>query len=146
MDVSLETISIASGNKMRYIRTHTPSSGTSITAPSPLQFHHGRAGVGGMARSYSATSVPAILAHSADIAACAICVLGVAKMELDGGEMLTLKLGMSICASNGSATEAARFVAVTLPYEPFEIGQTGKMLAEEHVEGSGAKKADGSRL
>jgi len=48
--------------------------------------------------------------------------------------------------SNGSATEAARFVAVTLPCEPFEIGQTGKMLAEEHVEGSGAKKADGSRL
>ena len=27
-----------------------------------------------------------------------ICVLGVAKMELDGGEMLTLKSGMSVCA------------------------------------------------
>ena len=48
--------------------------------------------------------------------------------------------------SNGSATEPARFVAVTLPCESFEIGKTGKMLAEEHVEGSGAKKADGSRL
>lgn len=27
-----------------------------------------------------------------------ICVLGVAKMELDGGEMPTLKSGMSVCA------------------------------------------------
>jgi hypothetical protein len=27
-----------------------------------------------------------------------IRVLGVAKMELDGGEMLTLKSGMSVCA------------------------------------------------
>ena len=27
-----------------------------------------------------------------------ICVLGVAGMGLDGGEMLTLKLGMSVCA------------------------------------------------
>ena len=40
--------------------------------------------------------------------------------------------------SNGSATEPARFVAVTLPCESFEIGLTGKML----IEGSGAKKAD----
>ena len=47
---------------------------------------------------------------------------------------------------NGSATEPAHFVAITLPYESLEIGQTGKMPVEEHVEGSGAKKADGSRL
>jgi len=52
-----------------HLHAHSPS-GTSITAPSPPQFHHGRAGVGGMARSYSATSAPAILAHGADIAAC----------------------------------------------------------------------------
>ena len=99
--------------------------------------------MGGTARSYSATSVPAILAHDADIAACtsaragpratatrtssaraaaptcwsstwppregglsqmhrtcsidfSICVFGVAKMELDGGETLSLKPGMSV--------------------------------------------------
>ena len=48
--------------------------------------------------------------------------------------------------SNNSATKSACFVAVTLPCGSFEIGRTGKMLAEEHVEGSRAKKADGSRL
>lgn len=53
----------------RYICTHPPW-GASITAPSPPQLYHGRAGVGDMARSYSATSAPAILAHDADIAAC----------------------------------------------------------------------------
>jgi hypothetical protein len=47
---------------------------------------------------------------------------------------------------NGSQTEPARFVAVTLPCESFEIPGTGKMLAEEHVEGSGAVQRDGSKL
>lgn len=47
---------------------------------------------------------------------------------------------------NGSQTEPARFVAVTLPCEPFEIPGTGKMLAEEHIAGSGARQADGSKL
>jgi hypothetical protein len=47
---------------------------------------------------------------------------------------------------NGSQTEPARFVAVTLPCEPFKIPGTGKMLKEEHVEGSGASQRDGSKL
>jgi hypothetical protein len=45
---------------------------------------------------------------------------------------------------NASQTEAARFVAVTLPCEPFEIA--GKMLEEDHVKGTGALQKDGSRL
>jgi hypothetical protein len=45
---------------------------------------------------------------------------------------------------NASQTEAARFVAVTLPCEPFEIA--GKMLEEIHVQGTGALQKNGSRL
>jgi hypothetical protein len=47
---------------------------------------------------------------------------------------------------NGSSTSPARFVAVTLPCEPFEIPGTGKMLAEEHIAGTGAVQKNGSRL
>jgi hypothetical protein len=45
---------------------------------------------------------------------------------------------------NASKTEPARFVAVTLPCEPFEIA--GKMLEEVHVQGTGKMQKDGSRL
>jgi hypothetical protein len=45
---------------------------------------------------------------------------------------------------NASKTEPARFVAVTLPCEAFNI--QGRMLEEEHVAGTGAKQKDGSRL
>ncbi|KAF2256662.1 hypothetical protein BU26DRAFT_414936 [Trematosphaeria pertusa] len=82
-----------------------------------------------------------------------ICVIGYVRMELDGGEMLDLRPGDHIIQRgtmhkwyNGSQTEPARFVAVTLPCEPFEIPGTGKMLAEEHIAGSGARQADGSKL
>ena len=34
---------------------------------------------------------------------------------------------------NKSKTEAARFVAVTIPAADFEIPGTGKMLKEEHL-------------
>lgn len=45
---------------------------------------------------------------------------------------------------NGSQTEPARFVAVTLPCEPFEIPGEGEMLREVHVAGSEAKDWKGS--
>jgi quercetin dioxygenase-like cupin family protein len=96
-----------------------------------------------------------------------ICVQGLINMELDGGEMIHLKPGVSveICFSrsvtdvlqdhviqrgtmhkwyNASKTEPARFLGVTMPCEPFEIA--GKMLEEVHVKGTGALKSDGSRL
>ena len=47
---------------------------------------------------------------------------------------------------NGSKTEPARFVAVTLPCEAFEIPGTRKMLEEEHVAGTGASQKDGSKI
>ncbi|KAF2794736.1 hypothetical protein K505DRAFT_374428 [Melanomma pulvis-pyrius CBS 109.77] len=180
----------------RYILTHA-ASGKSIVHSSPPQLYHGRAGVGGMARSFATSSAPAQLAHEADIQSYlspsgpashkntsivpsvpganllvvdlapggesqmhrtvsidfSICVLGLVKMELDGGEMLELRPGDHVIQRgtlhkwyNGSQTEPARFVAVTLPCEPFEIPGTGKMLEEEHVEGTGAKQSDGSKL
>lgn len=52
----------------RYILTHTPT-GTSTVHSSPAHLYHGRAGVGGMARSYATSSVPATLAAEADITA-----------------------------------------------------------------------------
>ena len=45
---------------------------------------------------------------------------------------------------NVSKTDPARFVAVTLPCEAFNID--GKLLEEVHVTGTGAKQKDGSRL
>ena len=45
---------------------------------------------------------------------------------------------------NPSKTHPARFVAVTLPCEPFEIA--GKMLEEVHLKGTGPLQEDGSRL
>lgn len=45
---------------------------------------------------------------------------------------------------NASQTEPARFVAVTLPCEPFKVGN--EMLEEKHIKGTGAKQPDGSRL
>jgi hypothetical protein len=47
---------------------------------------------------------------------------------------------------NASKTEPARFVAVTLPCVPFEIGQTGRLLVEEHLEGTGKAGGDGATL
>ncbi|KAF2809585.1 uncharacterized protein BDZ99DRAFT_388172 [Mytilinidion resinicola] len=67
-----------------------------------------------------------------------ICVLGVVKMELDGGEVVTLHPGDHVIQRgtmhkwiNGSETESARFVAVTLPCEVFELGKTGKVERDE---------------
>lgn len=45
---------------------------------------------------------------------------------------------------NASKTNSARFVAVTLPCEPFKIA--GKLLEEIHVKGTGELNPDGSRL
>ena len=96
-----------------------------------------------------------------------ICVQGLINMELDGGEMIHLKPGVSVMIrclrvvadvlqdpviqrgtihkwNNASKTEPARFLGVTMPCEPFEIA--GKMLEEVHVRGTGALKSDGSRL
>jgi len=80
-----------------------------------------------------------------------ICVLGSIDMELDSGERVNLRPGDHIVQRgtmhkwyNASKTEAARFVAVTLPCEPFEIA--GKILGEIHVSGTGALQKDGSRL
>ncbi|ORY10855.1 hypothetical protein BCR34DRAFT_337798 [Clohesyomyces aquaticus] len=181
----------------RYICTHN-FTGQSIVHSSPAQLYLGRPGVGGAARSYATSSVPANLAADADIAAYlsstgptshkshdiviptgsganlvvvdigpggesqmhrtvsidfSICVLGTIKMELDGGEILHLNPGDHVIQRgtmhkwiNGSQTEAARFIAVTLPCNEFEIPGTGKMLKEEFVKGTGAKKRDGSRL
>ncbi|KAF2709168.1 hypothetical protein K504DRAFT_501912 [Pleomassaria siparia CBS 279.74] len=75
-----------------------------------------------------------------------ICVLGLIKMELDGGEWVELRPGDHVIQRgtmhkwyNDSQTEPARFVAVTLQCEPLEIPGTGKMLAEEHLAGTNAE-------
>lgn len=47
---------------------------------------------------------------------------------------------------NASKTEPARFVAVTLPCEPFKIPGTGEMLEEQHLEGTGAQKKEQGKL
>ncbi|KAF2677211.1 hypothetical protein K458DRAFT_162372 [Lentithecium fluviatile CBS 122367] len=182
-----------------YILTHDEK-GRSIVHSSPPQLYHGRGGVGGMARSFATSTVPAALQSDKDITSYlsqegptshkatdivippsagngsnlvvvdmapggqsqmhktvsmdySICVIGHVRMELDGGEMLDLRPGDHVIQRgtmhkwyNGSRTEPARFVAVTLPCEPFEIPGTGKMLAKEHLEGSGAPQEDGSNL
>ncbi|KAF2018124.1 hypothetical protein BU24DRAFT_165110 [Aaosphaeria arxii CBS 175.79] len=181
----------------RYICTHDKN-GKSIVHSSPAQQYHGRAGVGGMARSYSTATVPAKLNSDEDVEAYlkptgptsfkgtdivsplgtgsnllvvdiapggqsqmhrtisidySICVIGHVRMELDNGEFIDLRPGDHIIQRgtmhkwwNGSKTEPARFVAVTLPCEPFEIPGTGETLREDHVEGTGATKSDGSKL
>lgn len=97
-----------------------------------------------------------------------ICVQGLINMELDGGEMIHLKPGVSMARTspnlllsdffqdhviqrgtmhkwiNASKTEPARFLGVTIACEPFEIA--GEMLEELHVKGTGAVRADGSKL
>ncbi|KAJ9656188.1 hypothetical protein H2198_005150 [Neophaeococcomyces mojaviensis] len=67
-----------------------------------------------------------------------ICVIGTIIHELDSGERVTLKPGDHIVQRgtnhrwiNGSETEPARFVAVTLPCVPFDIA--GKQLEEVHT-------------
>jgi hypothetical protein len=60
-----ETVTSLPPNK-RYILKHD-SAGTSIIHSSPPQLYHGRAGVGGMARSFSTSSVPAVLEGDADV-------------------------------------------------------------------------------
>lgn len=50
----------------RYICTHD-SSGKSVLYSQPSQKYHGRSGVGGMARSYAVSSVPAVLKDNVDI-------------------------------------------------------------------------------
>jgi len=186
----------------RYICTHD-SSGKSVFHSSPDQIYRGADGIGGMARSFTTGSVPAILKGDQDVEKYldsnasenplshktmdivipktesspngsnlvvvdmapggetqmhrtvsidySICVLGSIDMELDGGERVNLKPGDHIIQRgtmhkwyNASKTEPARFVAVTLPCEPFEI--TGKMLEEEHLKGTGPVQSDGSRL
>ncbi|KAK6366316.1 hypothetical protein, variant [Exophiala oligosperma] len=67
-----------------------------------------------------------------------ICVIGEIEHELDSGEVVLLKPGDHIVQRgtnhrwrNASKTKPARFVAVTVACEPFEIA--GKMLEEVHV-------------
>lgn len=52
----------------RYIATHD-ANGRSVYAESPEQVFHAVENVGGMARSYSVSSVPAVLENGADIKA-----------------------------------------------------------------------------
>lgn len=80
-----------------------------------------------------------------------VCVIGDIVLELDSGENVHLKPGDHIIQRgtmhkwiNASKTNPARFVAVTLPCEPFEIA--GKMLEEVHLKGTGKVQEDGSRL
>jgi hypothetical protein len=47
---------------------------------------------------------------------------------------------------NASETEPTRFIAVTLPAEPFQIPGTGEILTEKHVKDSEAKDFDISTL
>jgi hypothetical protein len=51
----------------RYILSHNPA-GKSVIHSSPPQLYHGRAGVGGMARSYATACLPAVLAGDRDVA------------------------------------------------------------------------------
>ncbi|KAF1940801.1 hypothetical protein EJ02DRAFT_405858 [Clathrospora elynae] len=82
-----------------------------------------------------------------------ICTHGHVRMETDTGAMLHLFPGDHVIQRgtmhkwhNGSETEAARLIGVTLPCEAFEIPGTGKMLAEEHIAGSEAKDWDISKM
>ncbi|KAF2740654.1 hypothetical protein EJ04DRAFT_571977 [Polyplosphaeria fusca] len=167
----------------RYICTHD-ANGKSIVHSAPAQ-QYISAQIGGMARSYSTVSVPAVLKDDQDVDEYlapegitshktphivvpngqgsnlvvvdllpggksemhrtlsidySICVIGHVRMELDGGEMLDMRPGDHVIQRgtmhkwwNGSMTEPARFVAVTLPCEPFKLPGTAEMLKEEWV-------------
>ncbi|SMR62177.1 unnamed protein product [Zymoseptoria tritici ST99CH_1E4] len=165
----------------RYITTHN-SAGKSIYADSPAQVYNYNPGFGGMARSYSVGSVPAVLTADADVEAYrsddavtsykrrdivlpqpgsnlvvvdlepgassqmhqtvsidySICVIGEIDHELDGGEVVRLYPGDHVIQrgtmhrwTNASKDKPARFVACSLPCEPFDVG--GKMLKEVHL-------------
>jgi hypothetical protein len=83
-----------------------------------------------------------------------ICTNGHVRMELDTGEFIDLFPGDHVVQRgtlhkwhNPSDTEPTRFIAVILPCEPFEIpGTNGKVLAEEHIEGSEEKGWDVKQL
>jgi hypothetical protein len=47
---------------------------------------------------------------------------------------------------NASETEPARFIAITLAVEPFEMPGKGEVVVEEHVAGSEGKEWDVSML
>jgi len=209
-----ETITDMLPPNKRYITGHD-ASGKSVFKESPPQLYHGRENVGGMARSYAVSKIPAVLKDEADIKAYrsddpaqhptsykatdivvpngtganlvvvdlmpggesqlhqtvsidfSICVIGDIISEQDNGEQVHLKPGVRVSRNvfvevlmsvqdhiiqrgtmhkwiNPSKTNAARFVAVTLPCEPFEIA--GKMLEEVHLKGTGPLQEDGSRL
>lgn len=74
-------------------------------------------------------------------------------MQTGSGEVIKLRPGDHVVQRgtmhkwiNGSDTEPTRFIAVTVPCEPFKIPGTDKMLQEVHVEGSEAKDWDVSQL
>ncbi|KAI4714881.1 hypothetical protein J4E89_000564 [Alternaria sp. Ai002NY15] len=82
-----------------------------------------------------------------------ICTHGDVRMETATGETVDLKPGDHVIQRgtmhkwhNASETEPARFIAITLPAEPFQVPGTGEMLAEEHVKGSEAKDWDVSKM
>ncbi|KAF2184439.1 hypothetical protein K469DRAFT_727339 [Zopfia rhizophila CBS 207.26] len=132
--------------------------GKSIVHSSPPQLYHGPAGAGGMARSFAVSSIPAVLKDDADVNAylsesgpmsqgANLVVVNIAPRGQSQMHQ-TVSIEFSICVLGivKMETEPARFVAVTLPCEAFEIRGTEEMLAEERLEGSGAQKYDGSRL
>lgn len=82
-----------------------------------------------------------------------ICVIGHVRMEFDSGDFIDLHPGDHVIQRgtmhkwyNGSSTDPARFVAVTLSCELFEIPGTDEVLTEQHLAGTGSKQEDGSRL
>jgi len=163
----------------RHIATHD-ADGKSVYVDSPAQRYLPIPNAGGLARSYSVSSVPAKLADDQDLKAYlgddgitswrqpsivtpaganllvvdlapggvsmmhqtvsidfSICTNGEIDHELDGGQTVRLKPGDHIVQRgtnhrwhNASKTEPARFVAVTLSCEPFDIA--GKKLEEVH--------------
>ena len=181
----------------RYIATHD-ANGKSVYTESPPQQYAPVPNVGGVARSYSVSSVPAKLTGDEDMKAYlskegltswtqpaivtpmganllvvdlasggvsmmhrtvsidfSICTNGEIDHELDGGQKVRLRPGVSASCgqmsgarlntysdqdhivqrgtmhrwSNASQTEPARFVAVTLSCEPFDIA--GQQLEEQ---------------
>ncbi|EUC34362.1 hypothetical protein COCCADRAFT_93528 [Bipolaris zeicola 26-R-13] len=82
-----------------------------------------------------------------------VCTHGRLNMQTGGGEVIELGPGDHVVQRgtmhkwiNGSDTEPTRFIAVTVPCEPFKIPGTDKMLQEVHVEGSEVKNWDLSKL
>lgn len=184
----------------RYIATHD-SAGQSTYTESPEQVFNTVRGFGGLAHSYSISSVPAELTNDADVKAYraedgptsyrrreivstqpsganvliidvepggvsgmhrtvsidfTICVIGEVECEMDSGDRVRLRPGVSsrfplaewqYYADRGqdhvvqrgtnhrwhnvSKTHPARAIAVTLPCIPFDIA--GEMLKEVHI-------------